>query len=259
MKILLGVPYNGSVAWQSAQSAWNCASGEHQVQVASLPTSLLALGFNSLLAEALNRNEAGDFVQGMAMLHADLSADGHWLDTLVRVMVERDADFVSAVNAIKDDRGLTSSGVGVPGEPWMPLRRFTMRELDGWPKTFSAEDIGYGGMVLLHNTGCWLANLEKPLFHEADENGELRAHFTIRDRVVRRGGKWQPQVEPEDWYFSRRLHELGAKSYVTREVVTHHYGQSDWDNQTVRGRLETDTDVAKQWHVEAMERVRVNQ
>jgi GT2 family glycosyltransferase len=244
-KILLGVPYNGTVNWNSAQSAWRC-SAKHEVQVVSIPSSLLALAFNSLLCEALNRNESGDGVEYMAMLHMDLSADGFWIDTLVDLLEERQADFISVINAIKDDRGVTSSGIGLDGHGWKPLRRFTLRQLANWPATFNADDIGCDG-PLLHNTGCWLADIRKPLFHEADERGQLLAYFTIRDRVVRRNGKWKPEVEPEDWFFSRRLHELGAKTYVTREVTTHHYGGKDFPNTCDWGTRLEDTDVLSEW------------
>jgi hypothetical protein len=217
------------------------------VQVVDVSSSLLALGFNSLLAEALNRNEAGDFVEAIAMLHMDLSAEGFWLDTVADIMEEKQADFVSVINAIKDDRGLTSSGIGFVEYPWAPWRRFTMRQLANWPKTFNAADIGYPRMALLHNTGCWLADLRKPLFHEQDENGELKAFFTINDRVVKVDGKWKAEVEPEDWFFSRRLHMLGAKSYVTREVVTHHFGTCDYRNVPDWGTRIEDTDVIREW------------
>lgn len=246
MRILLGVPYNGHVNWQATQSAWK-SSEKHEVQVAAVPSSLLALGFNTLLAESLNRNEAGDFVECMAMLHMDLSADDFWLDKLVEIMESRQVDFVSAIAAIKDERGLTSSGLGFVEYPWSPWRRFTMRQLATMPKTFDQADIGYPRMVLMHNTGCWLADLRKPLFHEQNADGELKAFFTINDRVVKRDGKWRPEVEPEDWFFSRRLHELGAKTCVTREVVTHHYGTSDFRNIPDWGSRLEDTDVIAEW------------
>jgi hypothetical protein len=246
MRILLGVPYNGQVAWQSSQAAWR-SSQKHEVQVAAVPSSLLALGFNTLLAEALNRNEAGDFVEGMAMLHMDLAPEEFWLDKLVEIMEAKQADFVSVINAIKDDRGLTSSGIGFMEYTWTPWRRFTMRKLANWPKTFNAADIGYPRMALLHNTGCWLADLRKPLFHEQDENGELKAFFTIKDRIVKVNGKWKPEVEPEDWFFSRRLHELGANSYVTREVVTNHFGACSYRNVPDWGTRIEDTDAMAEW------------
>jgi len=217
------------------------------VQVSNLPTSLPTSAFNALLCEALNANEAGDGVTHFAMLHADLAVDGFWLDTLMDVMEERDADLVSAVNAIKDARRLTSSGVALPAYAWKPLRRFTMYELVRWPMTFDAAQIGYEGFVLLHNTGCWLADLRRPVFHEADERGELRAFFTVNDRIVRKNGKWAAEVEPEDWFFSRRLFDLGAKTIVTRRVLTCHFGMEEHDNWTDNGTRKHDTEVDAEW------------
>jgi hypothetical protein len=182
------------------------------------------------------------------MLHGDLAPEGFWIDTLVRNLLDKGADLVSVANAIKDERRVTSSGVAYPGYPWMPWRRFTMRELAKYPSVFNAADIGYEGLVLLHNTGCWIADVRKPLFHEEDEDGCLKAYFTIRDRIKRSShdNKWVPDVEPEDWFFSRRLHDLQANTYISREVVTHHYGLGECDNQHESGN-EMDIDVISLW------------
>jgi hypothetical protein len=251
VKVLLGTPHTGNVIWSTGQAVWRC-SQNNEVEVLSIPSSLLALGFNILYADALNRNEDGEDVV-FAMLHADLSPDGWWLDTLVSELLDKEADFVSVVNAIKDGRGLTSSGVALPGETWNPWRRFTMTEIAEFPETFNAAEAGYEGLVLLHNTGCWVADIRKPLFHETDEDGCLKAFFTINDGIKRdKEGKFRPRVEPEDWFFSRRLHELGANTYITRKVVTHHYGSAEADNQTVRGQAE-DVELVKIWSEKLLE------
>jgi len=244
MKVLLGVPHNGTVTWSTSQAVWRC-SQHHDIEVANIPSSLLAMSFNILYAEALNRSAEGT-VDLFAMLHSDVAPDGYWLDTLISTLLDKDAHLVSAINAIKDERGLTSSGLAIPGTTWKPWCRFTLRELAEYPATFNAADIGYEDMVLLHNTGCWVADLRKPLFHEADEQGQLKAFFTINDRIVRRDGQWRAEVEPEDWFFSRRLHDMGASTYVTREVITHHYGLADCDNSTVRGQ-QADTELIGLW------------
>jgi hypothetical protein len=223
----------------------------------NIPSSLLAMSFNILYAEALNGNEAGDGPELFAMLHADLAPQGFWADTLVDELLSKDADLVSAVNAIKDDRRLTSSGVAIPGVSWMARRRFTTTELATYPETFNATDVGYEGMVLLHNTGCWVADIRKPLFHECDEQDQLKAFFTINDRIVRKkDGRLYSEVEPEDWFFSRRLHELGANTYVTRKVVTKHYGLSEIDNQTVGGQ-EMDVQLEALWAEQLLEAANV--
>lgn len=252
MKVLLGVPHNGTCVWESSRAAWRC-SKDHEVEVVGLPTSLLAMGFNSLLCEALNRNEDGSGVELFAMLHSDLSPQGFWLDTLIEELVEKDAHLVSATAAIKDARRLTSSGLAHPKWRWRPWRRFTINELADFPETFSVEDIDEEGLVLLHNTGCWVADVRKPLFHECDKNGELRAFFTINDRCVRnKDGRWMAEVEPEDWFFSRRLHDLGARTYITRKVTTLHYGLGEMDNVTPGGN-DNDDDVFRLWGLDMLE------
>jgi hypothetical protein len=112
-------------------------------------------------------------------------------------------------------------------------------------------------VVLLHNTGCWVADVRKPLFHEEDDEGCLKAYFTINDRIRRQGPdrKWVPDVEPEDWFFSRRLHDLGAKTFITRKVVTQHYGLATMDNYSVRGTQE-DEQLDKIWADEMLASMR---
>lgn len=102
-----------------------------------------------------------------------------------------------------------------------------------------------------------MADIRKPIFHAEDENGCLKAFFTINDRIRRKGKdrKWQAEVEPEDWFYSRRLFDLGADTYVTRKVVTRHFGLSEADNCTVRGQDEDD-ELLRMWGDELMEAVR---
>ena len=44
------------------------------------------------------------------------------------------------------------------------------------------------------------------------------------------------QVEPEDWYFSRLLHELGLKVGCTRKVRLTHRGPHEFTNADVWGQ-----------------------
>jgi hypothetical protein len=247
VKVLLGIPHSGQVVWEMSQAAWRC-SERHEVAVLALPTSLPTSCFNVLYSTALNKQEAGEGVELFAMLHADLAPQGYWLDTLVAELLEKGGDLISAVNIIKDGRRLTSSGLAMPGVPWRPWRRFTVNELAKFPETFNAPDIGSADLVLLHNTGCWVADIRRPVFHEENEQGELRAFFTTNDRVVRKGPKreWAVEVESEDWFFSRCLHALNANTYITRKVRTYHYGLAEMDNFTPGGQDE-DSEVLKLW------------
>ena len=253
--VLLGCPHDGTISWGTGQSVWR-GSKEHGLLVSGMASpSLLSMGFNSLWADALTRSEAGEITH-FAMLHSDIGAGEFWIDTLMRIMEERKCDFVSVINAIKDSRGVTSSGLAIPGKSWNPWRRFTMKQLYLMPPTFDAEDIGHPDFVLLHNTGCWLADLRNPLFHERDEEDNLKLFFRITDRVQKRNGRYKVNVEPEDWFFSRRLHELGAKTCMTREVVTTHLGRQEWTNQEDWGTYTEDSDLIQAWAEDTTDLIR---
>ena len=50
--------------------------------------------------------------------------------------------------------------------------------------------------------------------------------------VVGPDGEYRPEVEPEDWYFSRLLNELGLKVGCTRKVRLTHRGPFAFPNVT---------------------------
>lgn len=185
------------------------------------PCSLMAHGFNRSWAKAL-----GSSYDYFAMLHADVCAPQGWLDTLILIMRANDADVVSAVTMIKGPEGVTSTGLSHsdPNKDWEPYRRFTLQEIHTFPPTFSSSDIGYPDRPLVVNTGCMVVNLGSSLFRETDDSGKLRIYFTINDGIFVREGRYYIYVEPEDWFFSRRVHRAGGKVMATREVVTEHIG-----------------------------------
>ncbi len=196
-------------------------------------SSLLPKGFNHLWAQAL----AGKF-DLFAMVHGDIVPQPGWAQTLLGLLEEHQADVIAAVAPIKNGKGYTSGGIGDPENTWTPLLRFTMRELQSMPETFSAADIGWNGYPLLVNTGCWMADLRKPWCRETHEDGSLKASFQINSRVMydREAGKYSVETESEDWYFSRRLHELGCKVMATQAVKLEHYGMVTWPNHGTWGR-----------------------
>lgn len=208
--------------------------------------------FNILWTQGLNKAEAGEITH-FAMLHSDIAPEPGWLDTLLAEMDARDAHLVSAIAPIKDPRGLTSSGIGIPTWPWNPYRRFTIRELESLPETFDQSEIGAAGYVLLHNTGCWVCDLRKPEFFATREDGSLRAHFDFPRRVYRSEKHgWQNSAESEDWFFSRQLHDLGARTFITRKVKLTHRGPFDYENTGNWGTLAHDDQLAEIWpHTQA--------
>ena len=169
-------------------------------------------GFNNLWASALNLAEAGQATH-FAMLHCDIAAEEGWLDILAEELERFDADMISAIVPLKDARGVTSSGIADPADRWHPLRRFTMCECFRLPETFSAADAGHKGACLLHNDGCWMADLRQEKFRREYPDGRLVADFQFPREIFRdpADGKFHVRAESEDWFFSRRLFEPRRK------------------------------------------------
>lgn len=207
------------------------SDGRNEIRVKPSPHPVG--NFDNCLADALNDFEAGEITH-FAMLHADIWPQANWLDVLVEEMDKKSAALVSVAVPIKDERGVMSCGIGDPADHYVPLRRITFRELSKLPATFGAADFGYPDHVLLHNNGCWLADLRHPEFFATDGVGCLKAMFQFPRRVFRKPetGRWVTDGESEDWYFSRQLHDLGLRNtYVTRRVALGHSGRVTFSNQ----------------------------
>lgn len=186
---------------------------------------------NTLWVNALNMAHRGEITH-FAMLHSDIHPSIGWIDILASEMQRLGADLVSTVVALKDNRGLTSTGVGDERDPWNAFRRFTMREIHSiLPETFSIADTPHPDKYLLHNTGCWLADLRNPAWRTTDENGWLTAtlSFPIAAQMMP-DGTIEHRRESEDWYFSRMLSKLPLKTFATRKVSATHYGNTPYVN-----------------------------
>lgn len=166
---------------------------------------------------ALNERQHHDITH-FAMIHDDVCPDGPWLDVLMEELDATGADMLSAAVPIKDGRGLTSTAVANPGNPWVS-RRVTMRELLALPETFGAADVPWAETrCLLANTGCFVCRFG-PWADRVTWNQHNR-----KTRIDRPGGSysWVPQAIPEDWDFCRQLHNLGLNVLVTRKVKLYH-------------------------------------
>ncbi len=223
-RVLFGFP--GLPKSSGTLAAWRYPSRVHRVR--PVQDEWTFINFDSLWAAALNALEAGEATH-FAMLHSDVDPGLFWIDPLLEVMDRRRVGLVSATVAVKDERRLLSCGIWDPKDAWMPLRRLTVKELLDLPNDFDAEDLGYPGYPLLHNSGCWVADLRLPQWRETDAAGELIAHFHFARRVHRSPdtGKWEAQVISEDCYFSQRVHELGIPSAICK-MATQHRGPRDW-------------------------------
>ena len=255
MKVFIGMPlYTDAAA--NARAVQNAiAFNGLEVPYAFLPfgNSLLPKGFNHLWAHALSN----DF-DVFAMVHGDIAPEPGWAGALLRLLEEHEADMVSVVSPIKNDKGHASCGIGDPKNTWAPLFRFTMRQLQSMPETFSAADIGWDGYPLLANTGLWMADLRKPWARETDESGALKAYFAINSRVTydHNTKQYCVDTESEDWFFSRKLHELGCKVMVTQAVKLDHYGTTVWPNHGTWGQEHDE--LASREHVIPQLQSRIN-
>jgi len=190
-------------------------------------------GFNRHWVEALNRVPEG--VTHFAQLHSDIipDLDPPWLDVLFDELTRLDADMVSVAMPVKDGRGLVSCGIGDTIDPWHPRKVLTLDEVCALPvDTFDAGDLGCPGWPLLHNTGCWIADLRRPCFHKTNADGSLAVFFDFPRRVVKdpATGQWLVGGISEDWNFSLKLFAAGARTFITRKVRAVHWGSCPWPN-----------------------------
>lgn len=200
--------------------------------------SLLANIFNGLWCSCINTHRNGRPVDYFAMLHSDVEPPEGWLDSLIDEMESRDLDLLGVVVPIKSQQGLTSIALQNPnGDSWRPLCRLTMQEVMKLPETFTAEDVGY---ELLLNTGCWVCRF--------DMAWATQVKFTINDeiRFDEKLGGYVAEVEPEDWYFSRRCREIGLRIGATRKVPLNHAGTQRFHNTQPWGHMAFDSEFVEQ-------------
>jgi hypothetical protein len=247
-KILIASPHGGMLP-EYAISIRDHASRQHQVVTMPMPGS--GEQHTPAWVNALNRCPAEGF-DYYSQHHADVAihyeeGDELWADVLVEELREHDADFVSVPCVIKDDRGVCSCGIGDPLDDSNPWRRFTLRELEQMPQTFSYEDIGDHGRFLLHNPALCMWNMKQPAWFQRDGQGRNPFHFTTRQQILWDGEGWILQRESEDWHFSRQMWQRGIRSIITRRVKLIHYGQIGFASWGQRGRYHHDEDLRCKW------------
>lgn len=219
-KLFIALPTSHAGACAASQAITRVYAGHPDWQVTQFESvgSLLTAGFNRAWAHALNLREKGEITHFL-MLHDDVRPrDENWIDLLFAEMAAANAQVLSAIIPIKDNRGLTSTALDT--DPWRPMR-FTQHQIHKWqPTTWTDER-------LLFNTGCMLV----------DFSGDwvTKVCFTINDRIVLENGTWAAYVEPEDWNFSRQCRALGVRVAVTRAVTIDHYGANYWPSDLVWG------------------------
>jgi len=243
--IFLAIPhYDGTVlATSIIMACTRQYTGKGFVAIKEHGASALCSNFNFLWCAALNMPGITHF----AMLHADIIPMEWWLDVLMREMEKEKAQLVSTIVPIKDNAGVTSTGIVYDQHHWTPKRRFTMSELMSMPSTFDAEGCGYPGGKLVLNTGCWLADLRDPRWKTKEPDGKLVAHFEMRDMIYENNGKFENHFEPEDFFFSRKVQELGMRAVATRKPAVTHIGNYGFQNSGIWGEWKKDERTRPLW------------
>lgn len=235
VRLFLGMPGYGHLTAGAARGFWRATRSANAV-LHYQEGSLLAHNFNILWCQALNL-QGDNAPQYFAMQHADVEPQDFWLDALIEELEVHALDVLGVAIPIKDGKGLTSIALARPDDTWRPLCRLTMREVYDLPETFTSDDTGH---PLLLNTGLWVCRF--------DPSWTNQARFEINDRIVqdRKTGRYIPQVEPEDWFFSRLLHEQGLRIGCTRKIAAMHHGNQRYPNTQPWGCCEFDTDYVNE-------------
>ncbi len=254
-KVLLGVPSSGTISEGSGAASW-LASDRHDI--VRRPSCHSGPNFNALWQYALQcgREKA---ISHFAMIHADITVQEaedkkRWIDSHIDDMEAAGVSFISSPVAIKDPRGLTSTGIGNPDCRWNPWKRFTTKEIDAFPMIFNAADTGYGDKFLLHNHALCVWDMREPKWYETDAEGRVNILFNFEEEIRLVDGQYCRRMESEDWAFSRLLWANNVKTAVTRRVRILHHGQVSWPNWGDGGTYQNgDEDTASQWRAEPAE------
>lgn len=245
-RIVLGMPGYGKQSSAAGRGFWRACQDMTGVWNYYQSGSLLASNFNQLWCLALNLVHRGERVDYFAMLHDDIGPEDYWLDTLIQELEDKYLDVLGVAVPIKDTRGMTSMALHRDGDNWMPHARLTMHDIYELPETFTSYDLNH---PLLLNTGCFVVKWNQEWCKQV--------RFEINDRIVFNTacGRYQAQTEPEDWCFSRQLHEIGTLGHslegivnplrigATRKIKVLHTGEMDFTNAAAWGTEKYDSDA----------------
>jgi len=216
-KLFVAMPLYGRMhrnvarAFHNADSAQVYVDRPHEVH-----SSLLAYNCNIAWAKA-RRDGFDDFL----MMHSDVLPVSHtFIDELYERRDAVDADVLGTVIAISTTEGMSSSAWSTQGDPW---KRYA------------------DGDRLLVNTGLMLVRITRGGQRQPWVN---KTWFEINDKVDEDDEVYN---EPEDWYFSRRAAEEGARVYATTAIRTIHYGEigfPNWATSSERPKEEACTATA---------------
>ena len=186
-----------------------------------------AHNFNMCWCVALNERGPQGFTH-FAMLHSDIEVAPYWLDMLLAEMDRLESEVMCTTIAIKDMRGLTTTGIRYPGV-W-GTRRFTMSEIMRQPETISIADVGDPETeILAINTGCWVARITTGW-------ADRFPGFIDKYKITIEDGKHTAWFDSEDWLFSDWLAQQKILYHATRKVRACHIGEMFYPNDNAWGQ-----------------------
>lgn len=252
-KIFLGLPFYNNFSSHTLISVLHACTngaGKYEIHVELSSTSATPFCFNQLVAKALN-SDCDYFV----MLHSDLGAkDPNWIETLYTTLERCKLDVLSAVACIKNDHGLTSTGVNNRED--FP-RRLTLAEINSGPDVLTNEACKsmYGSSLLI-NTGMMIWKIETlrrcvPEFAFEFRDGWLAMPNDAGGRAL------HPWFQPEDWLMSKFLDRKGIPFAATRTIATLHEGSWVWASDGPTGSHTTDQQNLKFENLPELARVSV--
>lgn len=247
-KVALTLPFIYQVEDSSRRAAYLYAS-EMKYRVSAMPSlsSALCYGLNRPWAMMENDPEPFDY---WAILHADVDPGIFWLDKCIERLERGGYDVMNACSAIKDDRGLTSTGFGSIQDDDYFIRRITMTELHELPETFDIShviaQIGLDGfpaekrpVALFPNTAVLVVKLK-------GDDGKYKPWvkkfpgFQMKDWIDRSEGVAVARNVPEDWFFGQWAGKNGLRVGATREPSVEHFGSKNYTTRCPWGIQKTD-------------------
>lgn len=225
-RVFVGFPHGVMLFPGALVAASQASASTGGIMARATGNSVLCHNFNTLWCDALNARKTHG-VTHFAMCHYDVRPEPFWVDKLIAEMDRVDADIISTVLAIKDDRGLTSTGLGYDED--RNVRRLTMYEIHDLPETFSIHDVGPAVDYLAVNTGLWVARIDTGW-------PDAFPGFETRTSIIKGSdGTFKPAFQPEDWLMSRWAHDFDLRVFATRAVKAWHCGIKEYPNDEAWG------------------------
>ena len=238
--IQLAVPHNGNLAAGVLTSVMGASKRGIRPNITMPIRSWHCWNFNAAWCTALNSNPRPEY---FIMHHADVMAEPGWMDKLLDIIRDTDADVISCNIAIKDDSEELSTAVfHTNPDGTHRIQRLRNDEVSQLPETFTMNMVDvkfpqkYGGGKLLLNTGLWICKFKNAKIVDIGmpDGQKLRGpwieyfYFRMTDVIVRNGNKFEPQGMSEDWQAGLDWDAMGLDYRATSAIKINHFGNGVW-------------------------------